>query len=87
MIDWDCPSPHHSALLQKEMKTIVLEMERPLEEKRIADPMFQWRTLRMLARSNLKIYSECITERNADLQYAACKFLENETEFRDTAQV
>lgn len=75
--------------LQKDMKTIVMEMGKPEEEKRISDPMFQWRTLRMLARSNLKIYSDCITERDADLQYAACVFLkdEDDSELKTKAKV
>lgn len=60
------------------MKTIVKEMTLDKAKKRIADPMFQWRTLRLLSRANLKIYSECITEREADLEYAACEFLKDE---------
>lgn len=60
------------------MNKIVNDMGKSHSEKHIAAPMFQWQTLRMLARSNLKIYSDCITERDADLQYAACVFLKDE---------
>ena len=67
-----------AGVLQKDMTTIVKEMKLEKAKKRIADPMFQWRTLRLLARANLKIYSECITERDADLEYAACEFLKDE---------
>eukprot|EP00892_Ulva_mutabilis_P010514 jgi/Ulvmu1/7835/UM004_0065.1 len=64
--------------VKKDMKTIVKDMKMDRSKKHIADPMFQWRAMRLLSRANLKIYSECITEREANLEYAACEFLKDE---------